>query len=158
MLFLFGLLFYSAAVAAQEPTNPLCSWACDNPTCEQICEAECDAPVCSLDCTSGSPELCNPPVCSIQCPNEAEQIKTEACPMCETVCQPPVCATGTECTVLCEAVNCSWKCRQPPFCQRPHCELQCAAPACEYVPSAASTTSNSGIGVASFIFIYSILM
>lgn len=107
--------------------HPQCSWACDDPTCDSICQPVCEPPVCSNNCTVGDPAGCTPPRCEVSCPNN--MCEADSCPTCETVCYPPNCASGHECTILCEPTNCGWYCG-PGNCAAPQCVLQCEQPAC----------------------------
>ena len=175
-LVILVVLFFAATTLASE-TWPECSWACDNPACGSGCSwsctdpqcsaecyAQCAAPVCQISCSSKKEAMpkeidCAPPRCQTQCPPTAGMDVKSSCPMCETVCAPPVCAdTGdAECTVLCESTACDWICERPAHCDtplchlegcstcvsEPACELQCESPACEGTPRVASLAAPS---------------
>jgi hypothetical protein len=118
--------------------GPECRYACDDPVCRAVCEPVCEPPRCEMQCTGGvNPNTCGPLICSTRCASDA--IATESCPMCETVCRPPMGCPSEHCSPLCEAPQCSWSCAKPSNCPRPRCELQCERPACEHTSSAAPT-------------------
>ena len=100
--------------------HPECRWACDDPVCLAECKIWTEPPVCVCE---------NPlitPVCRVECP--ADQCESDACPSCETRCDP-----NTACgNILCEAPVANWACRKPSNCSLPRCELVCEQPACEY--------------------------
>jgi len=137
------LLFVSLASAASNGLS--CSYACDNPTCEPNCRALCDAPVCEVVCVDPAHvRTCSRPSCRTQCPSD--QLVTEGCPTCETVCLALECA-HEGCTVQCAPTNCNWECMTPTNCPRPQCVLQCEQPACA-APSRSATASRA---MASYI-------
>lgn len=133
-MLLLVLLFVSLTLCC----HPECRWACDDPVCPAVCRSICEEPVCETTCTRGPITQCHPPVCTVRCP--VDQCEADACPACETVCDPLVCTTvDAPCKIRCQATECSWKCHLPSNCQRPHCVLQCEKPACEHVPASATT-------------------
>ncbi len=111
-------------------SGPNCTWQCNDPHCPAVCTPLCLEPVCEVQCNST--QTCAPAVCTVQC--SETQSPTESCPLCETVCAPPVCApTVVGCETYCEAPNCTWSCRKPTTCAYPVCQLQCELPVCASV-------------------------
>ena len=125
-----------------------CSWQCDDPTCVPHVIPMCKQPNCTIMCDVGNPALCNTPRCRPLCPGD--QVPDEDCPACETVCDAPQCPiTHTNCTILCEAINCSWKSLKCTP-RRPICNVQCEQPACEYVSGA---SANAVFPLFLFVFL-----
>ena len=126
------LLFLTVVVAQTQPAflagDITCTWNCTTPQCAPWCRPKCDAPVCLVQCPVN--QTCSQqPNCQVSCPYSSSPIIVkESCPMCETVCNPLACPN---CTVLCEATNCSWDCFAPGACPYPVCNLVCEPPACQ---------------------------
>lgn len=142
LIVLFLSWFWVSSVTAA--CHPECHWACDDPVCQAVCQPICDVPVCIL--VNASNPVCDSyqPSCAVQCP--PNMCEADACPNCETICQPPssLCNDGS---LLCEAANCTWQCRKPTNCVYPQCELQCEHPACEGPTSSASKGESLLIGM-----------
>lgn len=123
--------FLALAAAALQ-----CRWACDDPQCEAECTLACEKPVCESQCEGEA--VCQVPRCSIRCSAE-QPSAADACPACETICEPPVCTPASaSCQNFCQATVCGWSCQHPKICPKPRCELACERPACEAVPAGAS--------------------
>lgn len=117
-----------------------CSWQCDDPQCSAPCDAVCDAPQCTqvaagtvagsgfslvnVDASLGS----GSGACTVRCPGD--QVATEECPQCETVCGTP----EADKVWLCASTNCSWRATSPNPCPKPTCTLVCSEPACAAPP------------------------
>lgn len=111
--------------------TPQCRLLCDDPICNAICEPVCNVS-CSYQCVDES-RICDQPICRQRCPDD--QVVADACPACETVCDPLYCYGGNAgCSPICEAISCNWACRKPldSECPKQTCEWQCERPACEY--------------------------
>ena len=128
MYFFVLFVFAFSAVSAQSGVE--CSYACDNPTADAVCYPVCAQPVCYFDCTAGNNSTCRDPRCHITCPTDGDA--ASSCPACSTECDLPFCP-GSTCTIVCEPLNCSWRCREPYADDHrpPTCTRVCAAPACE---------------------------
>jgi hypothetical protein len=125
-------LFFLALVNAEEP---LCLWACDVPVCHAVCSPACGTPQCER-CVNGT-GCQRTDACRVQCPDGPPD--TTMCPQCEVQC-PNLCAGTPGCEVLCQAVECGWRCVKPTNCRAPRCQLQCERPACELISSASRYT------------------
>lgn len=108
--------------------HPECRYACDDPVCPAVCETVCETPACEFNQTCGYS-----PSCEVRCP--LDMCESDSCPACETICNPPPSEACGD--VLCEATNCTWRCRKPTEaeCRKPLCEIVCERPACEYASS-----------------------
>lgn len=114
------------------PGHPECRWLCDDPISHAVCRPVCKKPACEIDCPPGPPDIlnCEPPICEIRCP--IDQVESDACPACETVCRPVSCYPyHHQCSPLCEATECFWECKKPLNPTKVQCELTCEMPACE---------------------------
>lgn len=114
--------------------HPECHWACDDPVSHAVCRPVCKKPACEIQCEPGNTTVvnCEPPICEIRCP--IDQLESESCPACETVCHQTSCYPyHYPCQPLCEATECFWECEKPRNPTRVTCELQCEMPACEIV-------------------------
>ncbi len=121
------LLLLTVAIAQ----TPNCTWQCDDPVCPAMCRPICLPPACAYtNCSFGSAT----PACRVTCEEDGGNA-VDACPVCETQCNPP----PAPCVIQCEMTQCSWECNKPMFCPKPTCELQCELPAC--LPSGASIAS-----------------
>ena len=145
-------------VGAHGYLTPQCRQLCDDPICNAVCEPACNVTQCDYQCTGGL-RICQPPVCTVRCP--PDQSVADACPACETVCEPLVCSdTSVSCSALCEPTACQWACRTPYDweCPQIRCEWQCERPACEFqgtfVFSAASRLTGSVMLLLFALFIF----
>ena len=135
-------------VALAQSCHTECRYICDDPVCRARCRPICSAPRCQrcvnttqygLRCrTTGS--------CSVRCP--VDQCEADACPQCETVC-PDLCHARANCTVLCQAPECTWQCEEPSDqdCPRPRCVRQCEEPACMFTGDNSSSGASAALGL-----------
>lgn len=148
-MFLFTLLA-ACTVAVAAACHPECQGRCNDPRCYPSCDPICQPPVCEYQCVDNSTCAGYTPQCFVRCP--ADMCESDACPQCETICDPAPLACST-CSPLCEETNCSWQCWIPHTCPyRRRCEHQCEDPACKY-----SSASTLGVPllfiVALFLFL-----
>jgi hypothetical protein len=154
MLLLCAVVFL-ALVPTGGAQHPQCRWACDDPVCHAICRPVCEPPRCEAHCTE--PHTCTvKPKCRTACDLNGDVSETEACPSCETHCDPlPQHCAAHECSPLCEAPVCGWVCEKPPpsLCAKPRCELQCEQPTCAHEgPPPKSATAATHV-VAGFLLL-----
>lgn len=135
--------------------HPECTWACDSPMCPAVCHPVCQQPVCSVCVNTGGSQLClNVSQCVVGCPGD--MCESEVCPQCETVC-PDLCRGTPNCTIMCQAPQCSWQCSKPLDCPYPQCMLQCEHPACEYTGNDGGTSETSMV-ISLFILVVYIIL
>lgn len=121
--------------------HPECSYVCDTPVCHADCRSICSSPQCEVCqylpqynttvCSSANS------ACKLQCP--LDQCESDQCPQCEVTCVD-VCHGLPNCSIQCEALDCSWQCFKPKNCPYPICHLQCEQPSCEYSDSSYLST------------------
>jgi hypothetical protein len=141
------LLLASAVLAAA--CHPECRVQCDDPVVPAICGPTCLPPACEAVCTGTDPYECSPAKCEVVCPED--QCEADACPQCEVLCNPPVCFPWIRnCSIMCEAVTCSWGCRKPEGKPNVTCEWECDAPACA-APEPPIPPAHSGNETLAFV-------
>jgi hypothetical protein len=145
------ILFISVAVAC----HPQCRYFCDDPVCNATCVPKCLPPACVIQCDTNSSSIkCYAPSCHVRCP--PDMCESDACPSCETVCEPPQCFDQQTyqkydgCQNLCEATSCAWECSKPLNCPQPRCELMCEQPACR--------ASSASILSINLLFLFLLLL
>ncbi len=148
MFLLFLLISFAFAC------HPQCRYTCDDPICNASCVPKCNPPICEIQCDTNSSYIqCYPPSCHVRCP--PDMCESDACPQCETVCDPPYCFDRQTyqryegCQNLCEATNCTWQCSKPTNCPKPICELMCEQPACR-----TSSASRVTVGLLLILLIF----
>jgi len=111
--------------------SPQCSYLCDDPMCDAVCQIKIKSqPKCVIIYPSNGVVSKILPTCSVRCTEiDNETDISHSCPMCETICENPVCSPN--CHVLCEPIVASYYCKKPLDCPKPRCELLCERPACE---------------------------
>jgi len=116
-----------------------CSWMCDDPVCEPSCEPECTEPVCIFQVPCGYDVPAE-----VRCPEFENGDVDIMCPACETIVDDKNIPYGCDIdTVLCEALQCGWKCVDDKPQEYPDCERQCEKPVCELPPVDSPATRHS---------------
>lgn len=149
------LLILALIIMIVTACHPESRWACDDPCgiwiCDDpICTAKCEA-ICETKCICFNPDT-NSSIgaqCGAWCPTD--QCESDSCPVCDTVCYSP-CVSGY--SHLCEATNCTWKCKSDPSCPKPKCnkteQIACEHPRCELMSEMPACEYNTGRRVSLF--------
>ena len=150
MIKIFIILLISNILTVVGTCHPECKYQCDDPVCPADCIPVCIPPVCSRCINVSNIQTCHQIYygCISHCPED--MCEADSCPQCETRCYP-YCEGIENCQIMCEELQCSWKCSKP-SCRKPICSLQCEAPACKF------TRNDATRKQLNFIYMISIIL